>query len=137
MPGNILVVEDDETIRSLLMEYLTEHSHLSVDGARDGVDALHQINTKNYTVIILDVMMPYMTGIDFLDSLEAMISDPSIRGAMRNMDELPAVIVITAAPPEQIPSAAIEERFPALVRAVFRKPVEPEQLGRCVTSLAR
>lgn len=135
MAASILVVEDDEAIRSLLMEYLKEHSSLAVDGARDGVDALHQIYTKQYAVIILDVMMPYMTGIDFLDSLEALISDPSIHATIQEMDELPAVIVVTGAPAEQIPSAAIEERFPTLVRAIFRKPVEPEHLVRCVTSL--
>ena len=129
--GNILVVEDDESIRSLLIEYLKVHSDLSVDGARDGVDALHQVSTRQYRVVILDVMMPYMTGIDFLDSLEAMTSDPSVKG----MDELPSVIVITAAPAEQIPSAAIEERFPTLVRAVFRKPLEPQKLADHVESL--
>jgi CheY-like chemotaxis protein len=129
--GHILVVEDDESIRSLLIEYLKEHSDLSVDGARDGVDALHQVHTRKYRVVILDVMMPYMTGIDFLDSLEAMTSDPSIKA----MDELPAVVVITAASPDQIPNAALEQRFPSMVRCVFRKPVEPELLAECVERL--
>ena len=129
--GNILVVEDDESIRSLLIEYLKEHSDLAVDGARDGVDALHQVHTCKYGAIVLDVMMPYMTGIDFLDSLEAMMSDPSVKA----MDELPAVVVITGASPDQIPTTALEQRFPTMVRCVFRKPVEPEKLAACLDSL--
>lgn len=129
--ANILVVEDDESVRALLIEYLTEHSDLAVDGARDGVDALHQVSTHRYRVVVLDVMMPYMTGIDFLVSLEAMVSDPSIKA----MDELPAVVIITAAPPEQIPSASIEQRFPSMVRCVFRKPVDPQGLAECVERL--
>ena len=129
--ADILVVEDDETIRSLLIEYLKEHSDLAVDGARDGVDALHQVHTRTYRVVILDVMMPYMTGIDFLDSLQAMTSDPSIKA----MDELPDVVVITAASADQIPNAALEQRFPSMVRCVFRKPVEPERLAECVERL--
>ncbi|HYI07756.1 MAG TPA: response regulator [Thermoanaerobaculia bacterium] len=131
--ADILVVEDDEPVRALLIEYLTEHSDFVVDGARDGVDALHQVCTHRYRVVVLDVMMPYMTGIDFLDSLEAMVSDPSIK----TMDELPAVVIITAAPPEQIPSAVIEQRFPSMVRCVFRKPVDPQGLAECVERLLR
>ena len=127
----ILVVEDDDSIRQLLMEYLREHSCVSVDGARDGADALHRVTTTKYAVVILDVMMPYMTGIDFLDSLEAMMSDPSIKG----MDERPAVVVITAASPDHVSSRSIEDRFPLMVRSVFRKPLDMGELGACVESL--
>jgi CheY-like chemotaxis protein len=126
--GNILVVEDDDAIRSLLVETLKESAHVTVDGARDGVDALHQVSIRRYALVVLDVMMPYMTGIDFLDSLEALVSDPSVR----TIDHLPAVIVITGATPEQIPDRALESRFPSMVRRVLRKPVDVYELERCV-----
>ena len=90
----ILVVEDDDHVRLLLIEYLEEHAHLSVEGARDGAEALHHVATGQYALVILDLMMPFMTGIDFLDSLEAMISDPSIKPIASR----PPVIVITSAP---------------------------------------
>jgi CheY-like chemotaxis protein len=131
--GNVLVVEDDESIRRLLIEYLEQHSDLKVDGARDGVDALHHVTTRKYDVVVLDVMMPYMTGIDFLDSLEALKSDPSVK----NLDTLPDVIVITAAPPEQIPAGQLEERFPSIVRAMFRKPLDVCALARKIETLLR
>ncbi|MEA2463530.1 MAG: hypothetical protein QOJ98_1277 [Acidobacteriota bacterium] len=131
--SNILVVEDDDAIRLLLMETLREHAHVAVDGARDGVDALHHVTSKKYNLVILDVMMPFMTGIDFLDSLEAMVSDPSVKG----MDELPAVLVITGVPPEQMPSSAIEGRFPTMVRRVLRKPIDVDELTRCVEAVLR
>lgn len=126
--GNVLVVEDDESIRRLLIDFLKEHSALSVDGARDGVDALHQVSTRKYDVVVLDVMMPYMTGIDFLDSLEALTSDPSIK----HLDELPSVIVITSAPPEQISTSDLQQRFPEIVRDVLRKPLRGEELARSI-----
>jgi CheY-like chemotaxis protein len=129
--GNVLIVEDDDSIRSLLMDYLKEHGNVTVEGARDGVDALHHVSTKDYAAVILDLMMPYMTGIDFLDSLSAMMSDPSVKG----MDDLPAVIVITGASPEQIPNSAVQERFPTMVRRVFRKPLDVGELARCVETL--
>lgn len=131
--SNILVVEDDDSIRLLLIETLKETAGVSVDAARDGVDALHHVTTQRYAVVILDVMMPYMTGIDFLDSLEAMVSDPSIKG----VPELPAVIVITGASPEQIPSNALEDRFPSMVRHVLRKPIDVNELTRCVETALR
>src|ERR1700750_2924198 len=90
--GNVLVVEDDDTIRKLLIEWLKQHSYLHVDGARDGIEALHRISLDAYKVVILDVMMPKMSGVDFLDSLEAMLSDPSLK----SIAEVPAVIVITS-----------------------------------------
>ena len=128
--SNILVVEDDDAIRSLLIETLKECTRVSVDGARDGVDALHHVSGGRYGLVILDLMMPYMTGIDFLDSLQAMVSDPSIRG----MASLPAVIVVTGAPQEQVPDRVLEARFPSMVRRVMRKPVNVEELERCVAA---
>lgn len=132
-PSNILVVEDDESIRLLLVETLIEHTHVTVHGARDGVDALHHVSLKKYDLVILDVMMPFMTGIDFLDSLQAMVSDPSVKG----MDELPAVLVITGVPADQMPSDVLEERFPTMVRRVLRKPVDVDELIRCVEAALR
>lgn len=127
-PSNILVVEDDESIRLLLIEALSEQTHVAVDGARDGVDALHHVCSKPYDLVVLDVMMPLMTGIDFLDSLAAMASDPSIK----TMDQLPAVLVITGIASEQMPSSAIEGRFPSMVRRVLRKPIDIDELTKCV-----
>jgi CheY-like chemotaxis protein len=129
--GSVLVVEDDDSIRLLLMEYLKEDSALQVDGARDGVDALHHVSTRSYSVVILDLMMPYMTGIDFLDSLQVLASDPSVK----TLEQPPAVIVVTSAPPEHIANSELERRFPSFVRAVLRKPVQAEELRAALQRL--
>jgi CheY-like chemotaxis protein len=129
--GNILVVDDDETVRRLLMQYLRERACLHVDGARDGVEALHQIAIKPYAVVVLDVMMPYMSGVDFLTSLEALVSDPSVR----TLEDPPAVLVITSMPQEDVRADALQERFPRFVRGVMRKPLDIRALGNQVTAL--
>jgi CheY-like chemotaxis protein len=126
--GHVLVVEDDDPVRQLLVEYVREHCALGVDSARDGVDALHHVHLRTYDLVILDVMMPHMTGIDFLDSLLALKSDPSVA----TLPALPAVIVITSASLDQIANGQIERRFPALVRAVLRKPLHMGELQACV-----
>src|SRR4051794_1388059 len=97
--GNVLVVEDDDAIRRLLVEYLRQHSLLRVEAARDGVEALYRITTEPYSVVVLDLMMPKMSGVDLLDSMNAHISDPSVK----HIDP-PRVIVITAASESDVPS---------------------------------
>jgi CheY-like chemotaxis protein len=126
--GNVLVVEDDDTIRRLLIEYLKSHESVHVQGARDGVEALHQIVTDQYSVIILDVLMPKMSGVDVLDSLEALSSDPSVKA----LEHPPAVLVITSADKSVLPDADIAKRSPRMVRHVFRKPLNVEELTECV-----
>jgi len=131
--ANVLVVEDDDTIRRLLVEYLKAHSYLRVEGARDGVEALHQISKSHYGVVVLDVMMPKMSGVDLLDSLLAMTSDPSVK----TIEHLPAVIVITSAPEAALPADLFRQRFPKMVRTVLRKPLEVSSLAEKVESLLR
>ena len=128
MPDRVLVVEDDDTIRSLLVEYLKNHSFVTVDSARDGVDALHRLSSEHFAVVILDVMMPYMSGIDLLDSLHALASDPSLE----HIEHLPAIIIITAAAEATVSDEEIRKRFPAAVRAIFRKPLDIARLAECV-----
>lgn len=123
--GNVLVVEDDDTIRRLLIEYLKSHEMVNVVGARDGVDALHLIAMSQYAVMILDVMMPKMSGIDVLDSLHALTSDPSVK----TLDDPPAVLVITSAERASLPDDAITQRCPGMVHGVFRKPLDVQALA--------
>ena len=120
MPRRLLVVEDDETIRALLVEFFREHDDLSVDTARDGVEALNRVRTRDYDLILLDLVMPHMSGIDFLASLQALASDPSVR----TIHCAPAVVVVTSIPCDDIPTGHIEDRFPTIVRGVLRKPVD-------------
>jgi len=123
--GHVLVVEDDDAIRRLLIEYLQSHEAIDVDGARDGVEALHRIVTNRYSVMILDVMMPKMSGVDVLDSLEALISDPSVKSLANPL----AVLVITSAEAGLLPDDSIVKHCPRMVQGVFRKPLDVAKLA--------
>ena len=133
MLGKVLVVEDDDSVRRLLVEYLQGRPDIAVDSARDGVEALHQISTTPYDVVVLDVMMPKMSGVDFLDSLKALTSDPSVR----SLQKPPAVIVITAASDSVLPRETIVQRYPQVIRAILRKPFDFARLGSCVEEQLR
>ncbi len=60
---NILIVEDDTQIASYLQKGLEEESFI-VDVAYDGVEGLTCVREKNYDVIVLDWMLPKLSGID-------------------------------------------------------------------------
>jgi CheY-like chemotaxis protein len=125
---NILVVEDDDAVRRLLVEHLLERMAVGVDSARDGVEALHQISTTRYDVVILDLMMPKMSGVDFLDSLCALTSDPSVKV----LETPPRVLIITAAPAAVLSDEVIFNRCPGVVREIYRKPLDIARLTASV-----
>jgi CheY-like chemotaxis protein len=129
--SRVLVVEDDGVVRNLLVEYLTEHGELDVDSARDGADALHHLATARYDVVVLDVLMPHMSGIDVLDSLDVLARD-SARTAMAHP---PAVVVITSEPADVLGDTDIRRRCPQVVRAVLRKPFDIDTLAEKVERL--
>lgn len=65
---HILVVDDDTRLRSLLQRYLREQGFL-VSAAKDANDALLFLDVYKVDIMIVDVMMPNMTGIEFLEKI--------------------------------------------------------------------
>ncbi|OGD89842.1 hypothetical protein A3D07_02860 [Candidatus Curtissbacteria bacterium RIFCSPHIGHO2_02_FULL_42_15] len=64
----ILLVEDDQFARELYEEVLKD-AGFEVNSAVDGLDGLAKIKIGGYDLILLDVMMPKMDGLDVLRSL--------------------------------------------------------------------
>ena len=80
----ILVVDDDDAIRALVRTVVRRRG-FAVDAARNGLDALEQIQARRYAMIVLDLMMPLMSGYELLEHL-----------ARLPVDERPCVLVLTA-----------------------------------------
>src|ERR1043165_1321663 len=106
-PPSVLVVEDDDTIRELLTEAL-KTDDVTVESARDGVEALHQISTKPYDVVVLDIMMPKMAGAERRASRAALRRDPSVQSP----ESLPAVLVITSVSDRDVSDRVLAEHCP-------------------------
>ncbi|MBV7273658.1 response regulator transcription factor [Clostridiaceae bacterium UIB06] len=62
MNTNILVVDDDKSIRNLIKVYL-ENEGYNIMEASNGAEALVMINENNFDLVILDIMMPILDGI--------------------------------------------------------------------------
>lgn len=77
MSENILIVDDDKDIRDLISLYL-ESERFYTDKAADGEEALCKIEEKNYSLVILDIMMPKKDGIETLIDIRKKYKMPVI-----------------------------------------------------------
>ena len=75
--AHILVVDDDEGIRSLVKKYLNEKKYL-VTTADNAENASEKIKVIKFDLIVLDIMMPGKSGLDFLDENKKNIDTPVI-----------------------------------------------------------
>ena len=75
--AHILMVDDDEGIRSLVKKYLNENNFL-VTTAKSAEDALEKIEIINFDMIILDIMMPGKSGLQFIQENKNQIDTPVI-----------------------------------------------------------
>tara|TARA_A100001011_G_scaffold140537_1_gene148508 strand:- start:326 stop:1003 length:678 start_codon:yes stop_codon:yes gene_type:complete len=75
--AHILVVDDDEGIRSLVKRYLNENNFL-VTTAKNAEDATEKIEVISFDMIILDIMMPGKSGLQFINDNKNKIVTPII-----------------------------------------------------------
>ena len=67
---HILAVDDDTRLRSLLQRYLREQGFL-VSAAKDAAEAETFLNIYQFDIIVADIMMPKVTGIEFLQKIRS------------------------------------------------------------------
>ena len=75
--AHILVVDDDDGIRSLVKKYLNENNYL-VTTASSAENALYKIKIIEFDLIILDIMMPGKSGLDFIKENKKKLETPII-----------------------------------------------------------
>ena len=75
--AHILVVDDDEGIRSLVKKYLSENKYI-VNTAESAEDASKKIKIIKFDLIILDIMMPGKNGLEFIQENKKKLDTPII-----------------------------------------------------------
>ncbi|MEA2491396.1 MAG: two-component system, OmpR family, response regulator CpxR [Acidobacteriota bacterium] len=121
MEKRILVVDDDDAIRTLLFTVLRRRG-FKVDVARNGVEAVEKCAECLYAMVLLDLMMPRMSGWEVLDTL-----------ALQPVQTRPVVLVLTA---------GLEPRNldTTIVAGMMHKPFDIDLLldtvAGCLTSVA-
>jgi len=117
--GRVLVVDDEPAIRALIAK-IVERAGLPVDSARDGSEAIEMLESHEYAVVVLDLMMPKVDGFALIDYLRS------------RRRERPAVIVISAGDP-----GIFRQLDGAMVHSIVRKPFDIDVLGDLITAAAR
>ena len=75
--AHILVVDDDDGIRSLVKKYLNENNFL-ISTAKNAEDAKKKIELIKFDLIILDIMMPGKSGLEFIQENKKKLETPII-----------------------------------------------------------
>lgn len=107
----VLVVDDDATLRLSVKSTLSTSGKFIVEEAFDGLDAVEKVKKNNYNVVLMDVDMPRLNGLDALNEMKEY--DPSI-----------VVIIMTA-------YATIESAVKAVKDGAYNyvsKPIKSEEL---------
>ena len=115
--GSILVVDDEEIVRASLTSWLEEDGY-HVDTAPDGPSALTKLAQKAYAVLLVDLKMPGMDGLEVLVQARSLQPDAP-------------VIIMTA-------YATVDTAVPAMKQGAYDylvKPFEPEELSLMVGKL--
>ncbi len=77
LKAHILVVDDDDGIRTLVKKYLNENNYL-VTSAKNAEDASEKVKIIKFDLIILDIMMPGKSGLEFIKENIKKIDTPII-----------------------------------------------------------
>ena len=110
-----LVVDDDDPIRAMLAK-VVERQNLAVDTARDGLEAIQRLDANEYSVILLDLMMPRVDGYGVLKHIQTHFPE-----------KLQCTIIASA-----VPETEIIKRFN---QPVFRIHAKPFDLGKLIEDI--
>jgi CheY-like chemotaxis protein len=119
LDGRVLVVDDEPAIRALVAK-IVDRAGLPVDTACNGADAIAKLQASDYTVVVVDLMMPVVDGFGVVEYVR------SIPG------NKPAVIVISAAD-----SGHLRQLDGTVVHSVLRKPFDIDVLGDLIAAAAK
>lgn len=75
---NIAIIDDEKNIVSMLDQMLSRNSHFSVRSFCDPVIALEELHTWKPDVVLLDITMPRMDGIEVLKAIKARHKDAKV-----------------------------------------------------------
>lgn len=105
----VLVVEDEEILLASLKEELSSGGY-EVEGALDGIEGLEKVKASRPDLILLDLLMPKMDGMEMLQKLKA---DPASR-------DIPVVILTNLSDYEKISEALSLGAMDYLVKANYK-----------------
>jgi two-component system, OmpR family, response regulator len=119
MPVAALLVDDDARLPGLLKSFL-EPQGVDVTTATGGAAALEALERETFDVVILDVMMPGMDGLETLRRIRAMSSVPVLMLTARG-DETDRIVGLELGADDYLPKPFNPRELLARIRALMRR----------------
>ena len=126
--STILLVDDEDSIQKLLT-YPLERDGFRVIPARDGDEALKRFAAEKIDLVVLDVMLPKLDGIEVCKRLRAESTVPIIMLTARD-DEFDKVLGLELGADDYITKPFSIREFRSRVRALLRRAATPHFSGR-------
>jgi len=131
--ATILLVDDEDAVQKLLT-YPLEHEGFRVLQARDGEEALRQFASERIDLVVLDLMLPKIDGLEVCRRLRATSTVPIIMLTARD-DELDKVVGLELGADDYITKPFSIREFRSRVRALLRRAaIGSQEDGRDVIS---
>ncbi|TML85336.1 MAG: response regulator transcription factor [Actinobacteria bacterium] len=118
-PATILLVDDEDAVQKLLA-YPLEHEGYRVVQARDGEEALERFASEQVDLVVLDIMLPRLDGLEVCKRLRARSTVPIIMLTARD-DELDKVVGLELGADDYITKPFSIREFRSRVRALLRR----------------
>lgn len=119
MPPRVLIVDDDMELTSLLSDYLaTEGFDTSI--AHDGRAALERIRAEDPALVLLDIMLPALSGLEVLRRLRTFSRVPVIMLTARG-DGRDRIQGLNMGADDYVPKPCMPAELAARIRAVLRR----------------
>jgi len=121
--ATILLVDDEDAVQRLLT-YPLEQEGFRVLQARDGEEALARFNAEHVDLVVLDIMLPKLDGLEVCKRLRAQSTVPIIMLTARD-DELDKVVGLELGADDYITKPFSIREFRSRVRALLRRAAAP------------
>jgi DNA-binding response OmpR family regulator len=119
----LLIVDDDVELCRLLTERLSTEG-FSIEAAHDGPRGLHRALSQKHALVILDLMLPGMSGMDVLRNLRAQSSIPVLMLTARGED-IDRILGLELGADDYLPKPFNPRELIARARAILRRTARP------------
>ncbi len=117
--NRLLIIDDDVELCDLLIEYLSAEKFL-VECVHNGADGLEELRKSAHDLLILDVMLPSISGIEILKQLRTFSKLPVIMLTARG-DEVDRILGLELGADDYLAKPFSARELVARIRAVFRR----------------
>jgi DNA-binding response OmpR family regulator len=115
----LLIVDDDKELCNLLAERLGEDGYV-VHAVHDGIEGLDRATSGDYSLVILDVMLPYKGGMQVLKELRAQSSVPVLMLTARGED-IDRILGLEIGADDYLPKPFNPRELVARIKAILRR----------------